>query len=351
MGTKQWDQNYGGTANDLISSVQQTSDGGYVLGGYSFSDSSGNKTRNSYGSYDYWVVKIDSVGSLQWDRVFGGTDDDELTSLRQTSDKGYILGGTSLSGTNGSKTQSSFGNYDYWVIKIDSLGNEQWEKEYGGAEDDILYALQQTVDKGYILAGVSSSGISGNKTQLNWDTTLATRDFWIVKIDSSGGIQWDKDFGGTNMEESIGTVSMTLDGGYLVARRTSYSSLSGDKTENNLGFEQTWLVKTDSSGNKKWDKTIFTTAEDESGYALQTKEGYYLVANYTAADSGGYKTQNSRGFDDYWIVKFCDSSLTTGINPAVSFNNELSVYPNPCSAATTISLPDKNITISIVYDV
>jgi hypothetical protein len=95
---KQWDYRFGGTGNDDLYSLQQTSDGGYILGGRSYSGISGDKTQPSWGGWDYWIVKIDSFGVKQWDKRFGGTGDDELFSLQQTTDGGYILGGSSLSG-------------------------------------------------------------------------------------------------------------------------------------------------------------------------------------------------------------------------------------------------------------
>src|SRR5204863_252296 len=137
---KQWDYRFGGTGNDVLKSVIQTADGGYLLAGSSNSNFSGDKTQNTInGSYDYWVVKIDSIGIKQWDKDFGGTSDDVLVSLQQTFDKGYILGGFSLSGTGGNKTQPSWGGYDYWIIKIDSLGNKQWDKDFGGSDLEYLF--------------------------------------------------------------------------------------------------------------------------------------------------------------------------------------------------------------------
>jgi len=305
LGIKQWDKSFGGSADDMLRCVQQTTDGGYILGGFSASGTSGDKTQPGNGGDDYWVVKIDALGNKQWDKDFGGTANDSLFSLQQTKDGGYLLGGYSASGTGGDKTQASHGWGDYWIVKIDSLGNKQWDKDFGGTSSDFLCSLLLTNDGGYILGGYSASGANGDKTQ----PTRGGADYWIVKIDSLGNKQWDKDFGGTNEEDGFGNIFQTYDGGYLIAG-SSYSPAGGDKTENNLGQEQSWIIKTDSLGNKQWDKTVFTTGHDEIGYALQTKEGCYVFANYTPADTGGYKTQHSRGNYDYWIIKFCDSTLS-----------------------------------------
>src|SRR5204863_32675 len=155
----------------------------------------------NWGNIDYWIVKTDSIGNKQWDKDFGGTNNDELFSIQQTADGGYILGGCSVSGISGDKTQVNWGDIDYWIVKTDSLGNKQWDKDFGGTSDDFLYSMQQTADGGYILGGISSSGISGDKTQVTWGNS----DYWIVKTDSLGNKQWDKDFGGTVTEERCHT--------------------------------------------------------------------------------------------------------------------------------------------------
>lgn len=120
-----------------------------------------------------------------WDKDFGGSDYDELHIIHQTIDGGFILGGFSLSGITGDKTQPSWGGYDYWILKIDSLGNKQWDKRFGGSGGDWLGSIQQTVDGGYIIGGYSGSGVSGDKTQPCWGAF----DFWIVKLDSIGNKQ------------------------------------------------------------------------------------------------------------------------------------------------------------------
>jgi len=320
LGNKQWDKDFGGTDYDYLFFLKQTIDGGYILGGWSYSGIGGNKTQGCWGGSDYWIIKIDSLGNKQWDKDFGGANNDVLNSLRQTSDGGYILGGYSYSGMTGDKTQANQGSDDYWIIKTDSLGNKLWDKDFGGTDYDELYSLQQTTDGGYILAGTSNSGLNGDKTQAQW----GFGDYWIIKIDSLGIKQWDKDFGGTSWEDEFGNIFQTMDKGYLVVG-TSYSFPSGDKTENNLGIEQTWIVKTDSLGNKQWDKTLFTTGHDEIGFGLQAADGCYVFANYDDGSVGGYRTQSSQGSYDYWIIKFCDSTQT------ILHSNFISSDTNICS--------------------
>ncbi len=245
---KQWDKRFGGNDYDELYSCQQTTDGGYILGGYSGSHVGGDKTEGSRGYNDYWIVKIDANGIKQWDKRFGGTFYDELQSLQQTTDGGYILGGTSRSGIGGDKTEDSRGYNDYWVVKIDTNGIKQWDKCFGGSGDDQLYAVQQTSDGGYILGGSSTSGISGDKTEDNW----GFEDYWIVKIDDNGIKQWDKRFGGTNIDY-FRCLQKTKDGNYILGG-SSASDVNGDKTVPLWGGFDYWIIKIDANGFKIWDK-------------------------------------------------------------------------------------------------
>ena len=148
---KQWDYQFGGSGDEWLYDLQRTTGDGFILIGSSASGISGDKTQPSWGDADYWLVKIDSFGNKEWDKRFGGLSDDWLKSANQTADGGYILGGFSHSDVSGDKTQPSWGGFDYWILKIDSLGNYQWDKRFGGVSDDLLYYAQQTKDGGYII--------------------------------------------------------------------------------------------------------------------------------------------------------------------------------------------------------
>ena len=349
QGVKQWEKDFGGTSNDVLYSLQQTLDGGYILGGTSYSGISGNKTVANWdatlSTKDYWVIKTDSMGNVQWQKDFGGTDSDELKYLQQTADGGYILGGTSLSNISGDKTQDVWTQFgaDYWILKINSLGIKQWDKDFGGNDYDYFSSLQQTSDHGYILAGYSSSGIGGDKTQACW----GINDYWIVKTDSLGNKQWEKDFGGTGNDDELGTVLQTTDGGYLIPG-TSDSPLSGDKSENNLGIEQGWVVKTNSSGTKLWDITMQSPGNNEECFLTQANDGCYAIAVSDNGSVGGFNTQASWNIShDYWIIKFCDTTATTSINQIANSQLQISIYPNPANTTLNISINNnENILIT-----
>jgi uncharacterized delta-60 repeat protein len=244
-----WNQTFGGTDEDWAHSVQQTSDGGYILAGVTRSYGAGGS--------DFWLVKTYPDGNEQWNKTFGGTDSDLAYSVQQTSDVGYILAGYTWS--------YGAGGNDFWLVKADSDGNEQWNKTFGGTDFDSAHSVQQTFDGGYILAGRTTSYGEGGS------------DFWLVKTDPDGNKQWDKTFGGTDYD-SAHSVQQTSDGGYILAGSTnSYGA----------GESDFWLVKTDPNGNEQWNKTFGSTDYDSARSVQQTSDGGYILA----------------GESDFWLVK------------------------------------------------
>jgi hypothetical protein len=296
-GIKQWDARLGGSSVDGFFSLQQTADGGYILGGYSNSGMSGDKTEESQGDYDYWIIKTDGSGVKEWDAGFGGTKNDVFYSLQQTTDGGYILGGYSLSGISGDKTQANQGANDYWIVKTDGSGVKQWDSRFGGNRNDDLHCIQQTADGGYILGGESYSGISGDKTQANQGLS----DYWIVKTDGNGVKQWDAQFGG-NDHDRLYSLQQTTDGGYILGGE-SYSQISGDKTQESQGLSDYWIVKTDGNGVKQWDARFGGSNEDVCFSLQQTADGGYILGGRSWSGISGDKSQESWGGIDYWIVK------------------------------------------------
>lgn len=290
----------GGSLEDYLRSVNRTTDGGIIAGGSSASPLSGDKTSGSSGGSDYWIVKINAAGNIQWDKTIGGSDNDELYRLQQTSDGGYILGGYSASGISGNKTDTTRGANDYWIIKTDAAGNIQWDKTIGGNSEDFLYDLQQTAGGGYILSGASASGISGEKSEAAIvDNNF---DYWVVKLDALGNVEWDKTIGGNDWDQPA-AIRQTAEGGYITGG-TSTSNISGKKTENSRGAYDYWIVKLGASGNVEWDKTIGGNAWDGFSDLEQTSEGNYIISGSSDSPISGDKTQSNKrnGFSDYWIV-------------------------------------------------
>ncbi|HQX70424.1 MAG TPA: hypothetical protein PLU85_11515, partial [Bacteroidia bacterium] len=297
----EWQKSFGGDSVDILNSIQQTSDGGYILGGNSNSLISGDHTEPSHGLGDYWVLKLDATGNIQWQNTIGGDFDDDLRYIQQTTDGGYILGGFSESSISGDKTENSQGNFDYWVIKLYPSGNIQWQNTIGGNDVDWLQSIQQTIDGGYILGGWSVSDISGDKTENNHDSTLTHPDYWVVKLDAMGNIQWQNTIGGNSMDQ-LTSIQQTADGGYILSG-WSYSNISGDKTENSIGVSDYWVVKLDSIGNIQWQNTIGGNLHEVSPIIKQTTDGGYILGGYSGSGISGDKTESNNGGEDYWVLK------------------------------------------------
>jgi len=295
--TKQWDRTFGGTDRDMPRAIQQTSDGGYIVGGSSVSSRNGDKSQDSQGESDYWVLKLDASGNKLWDRAFGGTLGDYLDEMQPTDDGGYILAGNSNSNRSGDKSQDSRGDLDCWIVKLDANGNKLWDRTIGGDRVDYLGVLQKTSDGGYIIGGPSYSGRSGDKSQDN----RGDQDYWIVKLDANGNKLWDRTFGG-NRDDTLYDLKLTSDGGYILGG-TSLSDQSGEKSQNNQGGSDYWVVKLDANGNKLWDRTIGSTGLDRLYVVQQDRDGGYILGGSSEVTVDGDRTQPGRGGSDYWIVK------------------------------------------------
>jgi len=241
-----WTRTYGGTDDDEGYSVQQTSDGGYIIAGCTGGD-----------FIDAYLIKTDSEGDTLWTRTYGGaTRDEETWSVQQTSDGGYIIVG--WTGSYGA------GMYDVYLIKTNSSGDTLWTRTYGGTDSDKGYSVQQTTDGGYIVAGFTYSNGTGM-----YD------DVYLIKTDSEGDTLWTRTYGGADSDEGF-SVQQTSDGGYIVAGWT-YSYGAGE-------FD-TYLIKTNSLGDTLWTRTYGGTHYDKNYSVQQTIDGGYIVAGF--AESGG----------------------------------------------------------------
>jgi hypothetical protein len=255
--TLSWAQIFGGTSDDGGNSVQQTSDGGYIITGYTKSSGAGGS--------DVWLIKTDASGNKTWDKTFGGAADDEGRSVEQTSDGGYIIAGYTKSYGAGSS--------DVWLIKIDSSGNKTWDKTFGGATDDEGHSVQQASDGGYIIAGFTHSYAAGNG------------DVWLIKTDASGTGVWRKTLGGTEPDEGT-SVQRTSDGGYAI---TGYTKSYG------AGSSDVWLIVVDSSGKGEGQIPIGGTDADEGASVQQTSDGSYIITGYTKSYGAGGS--------DAWLIE------------------------------------------------
>ncbi|MFI5172859.1 MAG: hypothetical protein ACHQFW_10735, partial [Chitinophagales bacterium] len=314
-----WQNSIGSIDYDLFTSITSTTDGGFILGGYSEYGVSGEKTDAGVGMNDYWLLKIDATGNIIWQNAIGGSSQDYLRFVKGTSDGGFIVGGESSSGISGDKTEASLGYSDYWIIKFDNSGNIQWQNTIGGSGYDNPVSADETLDGGFIIGGYSKSGISGDKTEPNLDLGLPhTSDYWVIKLNSSGNIVWQNTIGGSE-SDNLTSISKVSDGGYIISGYSN-SNISGDKTENNMGysmFYDYWIIKLDGLGNITWQNTIGGDNSDYSTNAIELSDGGFLIGGFSDATISGDKSEsaipdylstNYYTFSslDYWIVRTND---------------------------------------------
>ncbi len=292
-----WNQRYGGLENEGFTSIIKTSDGGYLAGGYSASGNSGDKSQISQGQNDYWIVKTDAKGNKLWNKSYGGPENDYLNRVIQTQDGGYLLAGSSLSGIGGDKTQTSRGERDYWLVKIDGQGQKQWDKRFGGKGSDELKKVIQLATGEYLLAGHSNSPASGDKSQ----GSQGGWDYWLVKVSINGVKLWDKRYGGS-LDETLGGIVQVNRGGLLLGG-SSASGISGEKSAFSRGGYDFWLVRTDDAGNLIWDKTYGGTGQDQVFSVGKSGKSDFFISGQSDSPAGWDKTRGPQGGIDYWFIK------------------------------------------------
>ncbi|WP_271769962.1 fibronectin type III domain-containing protein [Aquimarina algiphila] len=283
-----WETNYGGSGNEEATSVDQTLDGGYIVAG--FTSSSNGDVGGNNGGIDYWVIKLDAEGALIWETNLGGSEFDIAQSVEQTSDGGYIVGGYSES--LGDDVGGNYGEKDYWIVKLDALGNLIWETNLGGSLDDLAYDIHQTTDQGYIVAGYSES------SDFDVSDNNGKKDSWIVKLDTSGAIVWEVNLGSSE-SDAARSIQQTTDQGYIFAGNSGASDF--DVSTNNGGYADYWVVKLNPLGGLSWEISFGGPEPDYANAIQQTNDGY-IVAGYVWGP-GGDISGAGKGKWDYWIVK------------------------------------------------
>ncbi len=301
-GAIQWQKCLGGSSNDQAYSIQQTKNGGYIVAGWTWSND-GNVS-GYHGYTDFWVVKLDPNGNIEWQKCLGGSYDDRAYSIQQTSDGGYIVAGWTWS--NDGNVSGNHGNADFWVVKLNEYGTIQWQKCLGGRYLDLAYSIQQTSDGGYIVVGETRSNdgdVSG--WHEGYDENGYTADMWIVKLDRDGNIQWQKCLGGSGNDQAY-SIQQTSDGGYIVVGETrsndgDVSGWHGGYDENGDPKPDMWIVKLDSNGNIQWQKCLGGSDYDVAESVQRTSDGGYIVAGWTSSNNGD--VSGNHGVSDFWIIK------------------------------------------------
>lgn len=400
-----WQKFFGGSDFDNANSIYQCFDGGYILAGQT--RSTDIDFSDNHGSFDAWVIKLDSSGKVEWRKCFGGTDEDGANSVIQTSDGGYAVAGYTASndgdvlGQRQHTGTSSYGiNSDVWVLKLNSKGNIVWQKCFGGDSTEVAYSILETTDSWYIVVGVTNS-INGDvysnhggmidgwilklnpSANLLWQKCLGGSDYdyiscvvknakggyalagitasndgdvkgkhnngdeWVVELDSIGNIEWQKCLGGDGVDYAFSIIN-SRDSGYLVVGHTD--SNNGDVSDN-YGYEDVWIVKLNSLGKIQWQKCYGGSSTDAAKFVTKTIDDGYIIAGSTESHDDNVSGYHAGHGSDAWIIKL-------GIQSDV-FQTEaktflpLSTYPNPASNIITLAyyLPKSSPVAISIYSV
>ena len=288
-----WQRSFGGSKDDRGQKIIQTRDGGYALIGFNRSDD--KDASENAGFQDVWLIKLDMLGNITWQRSFGFAGADQGFSVVQTSDTGYLISGildVTASGGLGNKAtkEKKHAGGDYWAIKLDSNGTLQWRNYFGGSNTDTCYDAVE-INDGYILVGSSDSNdvdVSENK---------GAYDFWMIKIDFDGQLLWEKSFGGTEIETAYQLLK--ANDGNLIILGESRSNDQDISVQN--GGADAWIVKVDLNGNILWEKTYGGTAFDAARSIVEDRDGGYLIAG--SSRSQDIDVSENNGQNDVWVFK------------------------------------------------
>jgi len=270
-----WTRAYGEGIWDEGYSVQQTADGGYIIAGQTYSYATED---------DVYLVKTDANGNTLWSRAYGGSNQDRGRSVQQTADSGYIIAGQTKS--------FGAGNYDVYLVKTDANGDELWYRTYGGTASDYAYSVQQTFEGGYIIAG--TSGSFGNYRQI-----------YAVKTDANGDTLWTRTYGGSDIDDGY-SVQQTSDGGYIFAGATQSFG---------AGNYDVWLVKTDANGDTLWTRTYGGSQRDVAWCVQQTSDGGYIIAGdtwHSTYDGDVYLVRTDANGDSLWTRAYGGGQVEFG---------------------------------------
>ncbi|WP_421810470.1 hypothetical protein [Flagellimonas sp.] len=302
LGEVQWMKSFGGSGEDNGRSIIQTMDGGYAILGYSNS-TDGDLAGKSLAVNDYWLLKLDSEGNLQWSKTYGGSKDDRGQSVIQTADGGYSIVGYAMSDDGDGSNNEGF--HDNWILRLDANGSVLWEQSFGFSGHDHCYDVVQTDDGGFFFAGfldVTQSNGEGNSGKGgNYLTRHGVGEFWGTKIDADGNLQWRRYFGGTNNDRAHGVVQAN-DGGFVMA---GFSESDDFDISNTKGSYDFWVIKVDGNGTLLWERSFGGTGIEVSNDIVKTPDGAYAIVGHTF--STDTDVSRNHGGSDVWLIKIDDN--------------------------------------------
>ena len=320
----EWQKCMGGSSLEVAYQIKLTSDSGYICIGYTAS-SDGDVT-GFHGFYDAWVVKLSSEGEIEWNKCYGGSHIDWGQCIIPTNDGGYIIGGLTMS-TDGDVLCELHSEYnDIWIVKLDSIGNIEWQQCYGGSFREGVVNIKQTEDEGYIFLGQTNSNDGDVSGLHGMPGTYFNDDFWIVKLDNTGNIEWQNCLGGSQ-EEFPHFLELFNDGGYIVGGATKSHDGNVIGNNSNNGYLDMWVIKLSSSGNIEWQKCLGGVADNSARSIAIKSENNLLISGTIDNSNTGDVNCNLHGASDIWVVEIKDTS--TNVINQIENKKWLKVYPNP----------------------
>ena len=295
-----WERSIGGSHSEYLFDMVPTVDYGFILAGSSLSEKTGDKAESGSGNLDYFIWKMDKHGEEEWQMSFGADGADLLQKITPADDMGYLLAGTSNSGISGVKSEESRGKNDLWLIKINAKGAIQWEKTIGGSGDDKLMTVTPLGD-GYLIGASSNSPVSREKT----DKSKGGMDIWLIRLDKTGNILWQKTYGGYYNDE-VKKILPTESG--FVVLSESNSPAGEDKNIDNLGSTDVWVLQLDNNGNLHSQYAFGGEGDNRATDIISTESGYIIT---------GSKQEN--GNRRFWVLQTDKQLMETD-----SFTHEFS---------------------------
>ncbi|MBS4066028.1 MAG: T9SS type A sorting domain-containing protein [Chitinophagaceae bacterium] len=299
--TFRWNTLIGGSYSSIGNTEEgktavQTADGGFVIGGVTNSADGDLQSLSLIGGNDVWIVKTDAAGTIQWQKILGGTANDICNSVIITQDGGYLVTGATYS-SDGNITVNK-GRSDLWIVKLSSTGTVQWQKTYGGSFEDEGMAAVLSGDGGYIITGYTFSN--------NNDVTLnkGISDVWILKLDANGLLVWQKTFGGNNLDQA-NSIAAAADGFIL----GGYTYSNGGDVTGKKGGQDAWLLKINSSGTLLWQKTLGGNLNEYASSITVAGDGSIFMAGGTTSNDGD--VSGNKGGLDIWVVKLSSTAALT----------------------------------------
>lgn len=333
-----WQRSLGGDKPEFLEVIKATSDGGSIVGGYSMSDISGDKSEMNKGVYDCWILKLDALGNKIWDRSFGGNDFDGVFDITEMDDGTYWVAGQSNSGISGDKTDACRGGMDYWIVHLSNTGQILKQRTFGSAQNDYLQSVIPSNTGGYFACGYTQEWwVSAEKTdtgcyaytqfpfqKVNPTDTFRTNDLMVVRFNTDGSVRWQRTLGGY-ADETVGKMIERPNGNLIIAG-TSASKVSYFRYPNcerfdlHRGYTDYWIVELDRMGALVNEKTFGGYFEDDLENIALCKDGGYIVTGSSISQASGNKTESPYSNYDYWILKL-DSNLNKSWEKVYGSNN------------------------------